>query len=92
MPTKQPRLVMKADRRAAIIALARQFETEGELELDDDARVKISEGEANGAYVLMWRWVDFNDTPLCKEDPSGPDSDIGCSPECSHHAKAEGRP
>jgi hypothetical protein len=51
-------------RRAAILELTRKFEREGELELDDNA--KISEGDDNGTYVQMWRWVEFCGTELCK--------------------------
>lgn len=59
-------------RRAAIIDMARKFESEGELELDEDKNVKISEGDDNGAYVSMWRWVSFDETPLDKEAPRKP--------------------
>lgn len=74
----------KKARRAVIMALARVHEREGELELDDNA--KISEGDDNGAYVQMWRWVEFSDTKLCNVDPTGPDSDMTCGPDCPHHA------
>lgn len=54
-------------RRAAIIELARQYHEEGDLELD--ANAKISEGDDNGAYVQMWKWVPFDGTALSKEAP-----------------------
>lgn len=53
-------------RRNLIIALAMKSESEGDLELDDNKLVKISEGDDNGAYVSMWKWVDFTDTVLDK--------------------------
>lgn len=60
----------KKTRRVKIIELAKQYESEGDLELDDDDKVIISEGDDNGAYVQMWKWVSFDDTELCKEDNS----------------------
>lgn len=56
-----------AARNLAIINLAREYESEGDLELDDDELVVISEGDDNGAYVKMWKWIDFAGTPLDKE-------------------------
>lgn len=54
-------------RRQKIIALARQNENlhEGELELDENA--KVSEGDDNGAYVQVWMWVPFDGTNLDKD-------------------------
>jgi hypothetical protein len=53
-------------RNKLILALARQFhELEGEIEIDDDA--KVSESDGNGAYVQAWVWVEFETTPLDKE-------------------------
>lgn len=59
----------KSTRRQQILELARKNENlhEGELELDDNA--KISEGDDNGAYVQVWMWVPFDGTPLDKEEP-----------------------
>ncbi len=58
----------KTERRGTIIALAHEQHNtsskEGELEIDDDA--KISEGDDNGAYVQAWVWVSFADTELNK--------------------------
>ena len=52
-------------RRIAIIALARQrHQEEGEVEIDDDAR--LSEGDDNGCYVAAWLWVDFGETKFDK--------------------------
>lgn len=63
MPTK----TKKPTRRERILELARQNQNlhEGELELDDNA--KISEGDDNGAYVQVWMWVPFDETPLDKD-------------------------
>lgn len=54
-------------RREQILALARKNPNlrEGELELDDNARV--SEGDDNGAYIQTWMWVPFDGTTLDKE-------------------------
>jgi hypothetical protein len=78
-------------RRQQIIELAKQCESEGDLELDDDDRVVISEGDDNGAYVQMWKWVDFSNTPLCKGEGSnnGEDGDHdGCDDGCPVYDKA----
>jgi hypothetical protein len=66
-PKKMTKAQLKAARHQAIVELAKQYESEGDLELDDDERVKVSEGDDNGAYVQMWKWVDFADTRLCKD-------------------------
>lgn len=54
-------------RRKKIIELARRSDKlrDGELELDDNA--KISEGDDNGAYVQVWMWVPFDGTELDKD-------------------------
>ena len=61
--------VSKAEtlRRLAILDLARAHESEGDLELDDDELVVLSEGDSNGCYVQMWKWLDYSGTPLDKE-------------------------
>lgn len=41
---------------------------DGELELDQNA--KISEGDDNGAYIQTWMWVSFDDTDLDKDSLS----------------------
>lgn len=49
------------DKRAAYIAAAREhYEDAGELEIDDDAVVSISEDQEGeqGAYVQVWAYVD----------------------------------
>ena len=54
------------ERRFEIIELSReQHQNDGELEIDDDARV--SEGNDNGYYVGAWVWLDFADTKFDKE-------------------------
>ena len=54
------------ERRFEIIDLAREhLQKEGELEIDDDARV--SEGRDNGCYVGCWAWLDFSGTKFNKE-------------------------
>ena len=70
----------KKTRRLKILDLARQFESEGDLELDDDA--KISEGDDNGAYVQMWKWVSFSDTELCKGQGSSNEGKDGDHSQC----------
>ncbi len=56
----------KTERRLAIIELARaEYEREGEVEIDDNA--KLSEGEDNGSYVAAWVWVSFFETPYDKD-------------------------
>lgn len=53
-------------RRAAIIEMARKrYVGDGEVKVDDDAR--LSEGQDNGTYVQTWVWVDFYGTPLDKK-------------------------
>ncbi len=52
-------------RRAKIIALARGEYACDEINVDDDA--KLSEGDANGAWVQAWVWVNFSDTEFDKE-------------------------
>lgn len=53
-------------RRVEIIAEAKgEHGVEGEVEVDDDA--KLSEGEDNGCYVQAWVWVDFAGTRWDKE-------------------------
>jgi hypothetical protein len=54
-------------RRKKILELASQSQKlrDGELELDDNA--KVSEGDDNGAYVQVWMWVPFDGTPLDKD-------------------------
>lgn len=37
---------------------------DGDLELDNGA--KVSEGDDNGAYVQVWMWVPFEGTKLDK--------------------------
>lgn len=61
--------------------LARQYESEGDLELDDGA--VVSEGDDNGAYVQMWKWVPFEATELCKDKECGYD-------ECPRHGRGGG--
>ena len=53
------------ERRFEIIELARKHhQKNGELEIDDDARV--SEGNDNGCYVGAWVWFDFAETKFDK--------------------------
>lgn len=38
----------------------RQYEDEGRIEIDfDEATVSRGEGDASGAYVQAWVWVEF---------------------------------
>jgi len=56
----------KEARRLKIVQMARdEYEREGEIEIDDNA--KLSEGDDNGAYVQAWVWVSFVDTEFDKE-------------------------
>lgn len=64
------------ERLARIREMAREHEREGDLELDDEA--VVSEGDDNGAYVQMWKWIDFSGTELCKDPES-------CDQECRKH-------
>ncbi len=48
---------MKTDKQY-IDAARLQYESEGEVEFDDDAR--ISHGDDPGAYVQAWVWVNDN--------------------------------
>lgn len=73
----------KKKRRALIIELAKeQFEREGELEIDSNA--KLSEGDDNGTYVQAWVWLPFAGTQFCKgtESMKGKvkhnDCEVGC--------------
>lgn len=49
------------------------YEDEGDLEIDETA--VVSEGNDNGAYVQMWKWIDFAGTALCKDTDC---SDLKC--------------
>jgi len=40
-------------------AAARELAVDGDLELDDNATVSVSED--GGAYVQMWKWIDDDD-------------------------------
>lgn len=40
-------------------AARKKFGVEGDLEFDDDA--VISKGDASGAYVMAWKWVENGD-------------------------------
>jgi len=55
-----------ASRKKKILELASNSPMlkDGELELDNNA--KVSEGDDNGAYVQVWMWVPFDGTPLDK--------------------------
>lgn len=62
--------ITKAERRAIILSLAKVYEGDGDggdIDFDDDEKIKISEGDDNGAYVSAWVWVPFNGSPLDKE-------------------------
>lgn len=49
-----------------IIEMARnEHQDDGEVEIDDDA--KLSEGSDNGTYVQAWVWVSFAGTKFDKE-------------------------
>lgn len=53
-------------RRVAIIQLARQqYEQEGQVEIDDAAR--LSEGNDNGCYVQAWVWIGYSGTRFDQE-------------------------
>jgi len=61
----EPYTEESARRRARILELAEELASEGDLEVDEDA--VVSEGDDNGAYVQMWKWVDFGGTEMDKE-------------------------
>lgn len=64
--TSQAEDTDELNRRLAIVELAREeYEREGELEIDDNA--KLSEGSDNGAYVASWVWMSFAGTRFDKE-------------------------
>ena len=45
-----------------VVKAKEQFAVEGELEVDDNAPVSMSnEADAGGAYVSAWVWVPFED-------------------------------
>jgi len=50
---------MKLPTRKQMIAAARSlYQSEGEIEIDDNARVSRAEGNPdNGAFVQAWVWV-----------------------------------
>ena len=50
---------MKLPTRKQMIAAARsQYESEGEIEIDDNAKLSRAEGNPdNGAFVQAWVWV-----------------------------------
>lgn len=61
--------ISKTERRRQILEMARrQFQVEGTLEIDNNA--KISDGDDNGAYVAAWVWASFENTPLDREADS----------------------
>lgn len=50
---------MKLPTTKQMIAAARsQYQTEGEIEIDDNAKVSRAEGNPdNGAFVQAWVWI-----------------------------------
>ncbi len=50
---------MKLPTKKQMIAAARsQYESEGEIEIDDNAKLSRAEGNPdNGAFVQAWVWV-----------------------------------
>ncbi|MGH9691021.1 MAG: hypothetical protein ACRD4C_08090 [Candidatus Acidiferrales bacterium] len=56
-PKKLPRsrAVPRTEKEALYFTLAKQRVIEGDIEVDDDAVVSISDG---GAYVQAWIWVE----------------------------------
>lgn len=59
-------------RHKAIIELARnEHEHDGEVEIDDDAKLsEADDNPDNGCYVQAWVWVSFGGTPYDKEKES----------------------
>ncbi len=61
-----------SDRDKAIAEMV-ELDDNGEFECDNYI---VSEGDDNGAYVMGWRWVSFEDTPMskicscCHEEPT----------------------
>lgn len=71
----------KKERRLAILEMAcTQYEKEGQIEIDGDA--KLSEGDDNGTYVQAWVWVDLSNTVLCKGEDSSNDGKDGDHSNC----------
>lgn len=70
-PPEDPPSAEDEARRAEIITMAKdRHGEEGEVEIDDNA--KLSEGDDNGAYVQAWVWVPFEGTKFDRETPSSP--------------------
>jgi hypothetical protein len=42
------------------------YESEGDLEFDDDA--VVSKGEDEGAYVMCWKWITDGEAGVVKAD------------------------
>ena len=63
---KKLRSVSDREIKGAFRVLARDYESEGNLELDDKAPVSISMDTApmiNGAYIQMWKYLPAIDLP-----------------------------
>jgi len=58
---------MKLPTKKQMIAAARsQYESEGEIEIDDNAKLSRAEGNPDdGAFVQAWVWV--SDEEACQE-------------------------
>lgn len=60
------------EKEAEARVIARQnYEKDGEIEFDDDAKVSVSrndEGNVRGAYVQAWVWVEFTANAGARED------------------------
>lgn len=50
--------------KGAYLDAAREYVSEGDLELDDNAVVSISSD--GGAYVQMWKWIGAEEAGVCR--------------------------
>jgi hypothetical protein len=79
--------LMTDEERAVFIEAARQgLSQDGELEIDDDARVSES---AEGAYVEAWVWVGRGEIDP-NYDPNDYDCDGTDTCECVEHQRERG--
>jgi len=61
----------KAERKKYLEAARQQWQTEGEIEIDDNAKVSQAEGkpDGNGAFVQGWVWVYLDEETGSEPNP-----------------------
>lgn len=60
---RKPKPKQRTKIENAYFQAAKEHVSEGDLELDDNAVISISDD--GGAYVQMWQWVPDEDANVC---------------------------